>query len=96
MPAKVCSTGEQKALLIGLVLAHCDLVGQRRDGAAPILLLDEITAHLDPLRRAALFEEIVALGSQAWMSGTDPDAFAALGNRAQFYRVEEGRIAPFR
>ena len=79
MPAKVCSTGEQKALLIGLVLAHCDLVGQRRDGAAPILLLDEITAHLDPLRRAALFEEIVALGSQAWMSGTDPEAFAALG-----------------
>ena len=75
MPAKVCSTGEQKALLIGLVLAHCDLVGQRREGAAPILLLDEITAHLDPLRRAALFEEIVALGSQAWMSGTDPDAF---------------------
>ena len=96
MPAKVCSTGEQKALLIGLVLAHCDLVGQRRDGLAPILLLDEIAAHLDPLRRAALFEEIVALGSQAWMSGTDPDAFAALGNRAQFHRVEEGRVAPGR
>ena len=57
---------------------------QRRDGAAPILLLDEIAAHLDPLRRAALFEEIVALGSQAWMSGTDPEAFAALGERAQF------------
>ena len=96
MPAKVCSTGEQKALLIGLVLAHCDLVGQRRDGLAPILLLDEIAAHLDPLRRAALFEEVVALGSQAWMSGTDPDAFAALGNRAQFHRVEEGRVAPGR
>jgi DNA replication and repair protein RecF len=94
MPAKVCSTGEQKALLIGLVLAHCDLVGQRRDGLAPILLLDEIAAHLDPLRQAALFEEIVGLGSQAWMSGTDPDAFAALGNRAQFHHVDEGRIAP--
>ena len=94
IPAKVCSTGEQKALLIGLVLAHCDLVGQRRDGLAPILLLDEIAAHLDPLRRAALFEEIVALGSQAWMSGTDPEAFAALGKRGQFHRVEEGRIAP--
>ena len=51
MPASVCSTGEQKALLIGLVLAHADLVRQRRDGAAPILLLDEIAAHLDPLRR---------------------------------------------
>jgi DNA replication and repair protein RecF len=96
MPAKVCSTGEQKALLIGLVLAHCDLVGQRRDGLAPLLLLDEIAAHLDPSRRAALFEEVVALGSQAWMSGTDPDAFAALGNRAQFHRVEEGRVAPGR
>jgi DNA replication and repair protein RecF len=96
MPAKVCSTGEQKALLIGLVLAHCDLVGQRRDGLAPILLLDEIAAHLDPLRRAALFEEVVALGSQAWMSGTDPEAFAVLGDRAQFHRVEEGRIAACR
>jgi DNA replication and repair protein RecF len=96
MPAKVCSTGEQKALLIGLVLAHCDLVGQRRGGVAPILLLDEIAAHLDPLRRAALFEEIVASRSQAWMSGTDPEAFAALGNRAQFQRVEEGRITPCR
>jgi DNA replication and repair protein RecF len=96
MPAKVCSTGEQKALLIGLVLAHCDLVGERRGGVAPILLLDEIAAHLDPLRRAALFEEIVASRSQAWMSGTDPEAFAALGNRAQFQRVEEGRITPCR
>jgi DNA replication and repair protein RecF len=96
MPAKVCSTGEQKALLVGLVLAHCDLVGQRRDGLAPILLLDEIAAHLDPLRRAALFEEVVTLGSQAWMSGTDPDAFAALQNRAQFHRVEEGRVEPGR
>jgi DNA replication and repair protein RecF len=96
LPAKVCSTGEQKALLIGLVLAHCDLVGLRQDGAAPILILDEITAHLDPLRRAALFEEIVAAGSQAWMSGTDPEAFAGLGERAQFFRLEEGRVTPLR
>jgi len=94
LPAKVCSTGEQKALLIGLVLAHFDVVGLRREGAAPILLLDEITAHLDPSRRAALFEEIIALGSQAWMSGTDPEAFAGLGDRAQFFCLEEGRIAP--
>lgn len=93
MPASVCSTGEQKALLIGLVLAHADLVRQRRDGAAPILLLDEIAAHLDPLRRAALFGEIVALGSQAWMTGTDFHAFSGLEERAQFHRVEDGRIA---
>ena len=92
MPAKVCSTGEQKALLIGLVLAHADLVRQRRNGAAPILLLDEIAAHLDPQRRAALFDEIVALGAQVWMSGTDLEAFAALGERAQNHRVEDGRV----
>jgi DNA replication and repair protein RecF len=96
MPAKVCSTGEQKALLVGLILAHGDLARRRRDGAAPILLLDEIAAHLDPARRTALFKEILALGSQTWMSGTDPEAFSALGNEAQFHRVEEGRIAPVR
>jgi DNA replication and repair protein RecF len=96
MPAKVCSTGEQKALLIGLVLAHCDLVRQRRQGAAPILLLDEIAAHLDPVRRAALFEEILAMGSQTWMSGTDPEAFAGLEGRAQFHRVEGGEVTAFR
>jgi DNA replication and repair protein RecF len=94
MPASVCSTGEQKALLIGLVLAHADIARQRREGAAPILLLDEIAAHLDPLRRAALFEEIVALGSQAWMTGTDVQPFSGLAGRAQFHRVEDGRIAP--
>lgn len=92
MPAGVCSTGEQKALLIGLVLAHADLVRQRRDGATPILLLDEIAAHLDPLRRGALFDEIVALGSQAWLTGTDREAFLALENRARFHHVEDGRI----
>jgi DNA replication and repair protein RecF len=96
MPASVCSTGEQKALLIGLVLAHADLVRQRRDGAAPILLLDEIAAHLDPLRRGALFDEIVALGSQAWLTGTDLQAFSALEKRAGFHHVEDGRIATVR
>jgi DNA replication and repair protein RecF len=94
MPAKVCSTGEQKALLIGLVLAHCDLVRQRYHGTAPILLLDEIVAHLDPLRRAALLAEIIALGTQAWMSGTDPEAFSGLGGQGQFLHLEEGRMAP--
>jgi DNA replication and repair protein RecF len=94
MPASVCSTGEQKALLIGLVLAHADHVCRHREGRAPILLLDEIAAHLDPLRRAALFDEIVALGGQTWMTGTDAEGFSALAGRAQFHRVEDGRVAP--
>lgn len=95
MPARLCSTGEQKALLIGLVLAHAELVKTNRGGSAPILLLDEIAAHLDPLRRAALFEEIIALNTQAWMTGTDPEAFSALGERAQIHRVEDGIVSRF-
>jgi DNA replication and repair protein RecF len=94
MPASVCSTGEQKALLIGLVLAHADLVRQRRNGAAPVLLLDEVAAHLDPLRRGALFDEIVALGTQAWLTGTDVQPFSALAGRAKFCHVEDSRVAP--
>jgi DNA replication and repair protein RecF len=94
MPAATCSTGEQKALLVGLILAHADMLRQHRDGAAPVLLLDEIGAHLDPVRRAALFAEIDALGSQTWMTGTDPEAFSGLAGKAQFHRVEGGRTAP--
>ncbi|MEQ1648676.1 MAG: DNA replication/repair protein RecF [Hyphomicrobiaceae bacterium] len=94
MPAKLCSTGEQKALLIGLVLAHAELVKDRRDGVCPMLLLDEIAAHLDPLRRAALFDEIVRLGGQAWMTGTDPEAFDALKGRAQINRVDDAKVTP--
>jgi len=94
MPARVCSTGEQKSLLLGLVLAHAELVRQRRDGAAPLLLLDEVTAHLDEDRRAALFSEVLALGAQAWMTGTDLRAFDALRGRARFHRVDEARVAP--
>ena len=71
MPARLSSTGEQKSLLLGLVLAHAELLQQRHDGFAPMLLLDEITAHLDENRRAALFAEILRIGSQAWMTGTD-------------------------
>jgi len=89
MPARLCSTGEQKALLIGLILAHAELVARRREGA-PILLLDEVTAHLDVDRRAALFGEIIRLGAQAWMTGTDADAFSWLAGRARFRRVDEG------
>ena len=95
MPAGVCSTGEQKALLIGLVLAHADLVRRHRQGAAPILLLDEVAAHLDPLRRAGLFEEVAALGSQAWMTGTDAEVFSVLRGQAQFHRIQDARIEPF-
>jgi DNA replication and repair protein RecF len=90
--ARLCSTGEQKALLIGLVLAHADLLRRHGQGAAPILLLDEIAAHLDPARRAALFEALVALGAQVVMSGTDPAAFAALGPRAHFLWVANGSV----
>jgi DNA replication and repair protein RecF len=94
MPAASCSTGEQKALLVGLVLAHADHIRRHRDGRAPILLLDEIAAHLDPLRRAALFDEIVALEGQIWMTGTDAEGFSALAGRAQFLHVEEGVVTP--
>jgi DNA replication and repair protein RecF len=93
MPAGNSSTGEQKALLIGLILAHADLVSQHRGGAAPLLLLDEITAHLDPARRLALFAEITRLGCQAWLTGTDAHAFAGLVQRAQFFDVLEGRVS---
>lgn len=92
-PAKLCSTGEQKALLVGLLLAHAELVAARRDGMTPMLLLDEVTAHLDSDRRAALFEELVRLGTQAWMTGTDRQSFSSLAGRAQFWRVGEGTLA---
>jgi len=94
MPARLCSTGEQKALLIGLILAHAELVARRRDGA-PILLLDEVTAHLDAARRAALFAEILRLGAQAWMTGTDAEAFSWLSGKAGFWRVDEGVLSRF-
>lgn len=91
--ARLCSTGEQKALLLGLVLAHAELVAARR-GEAPVLLLDEITAHLDDRRRSALFAEVLRLGAQAWMTGTDMAAFAALDGRARFFTVDDGAAAP--
>ena len=92
MAARLCSTGEQKALLLGLVLAHAELVATRQDGIAPILLLDEITAHLDESRRAALFAEILRLKAQAWMTGTDQSSFAVLARHARFFRVDEGQV----
>ncbi|MCM2291650.1 DNA replication/repair protein RecF [Allorhizobium sp. BGMRC 0089] len=92
MEAERCSTGEQKALLIGLILAHAELVASMT-GFAPILLLDEIAAHLDEGRRAALFDRIDALGGQAFMTGTDRHMFASLGDRAQFITVQDGLLS---
>ncbi len=92
--ARLCSTGEQKALLLGLVLAHAELLTERQEGAAPILLLDEITAHLDVHRRAALFDEILRLKAQAWMTGTDDAAFDALRGKARFWRRGRGPESP--
>ena len=86
--AKDCSTGEQKALLISLILANARALAEQI-GAPPILLLDEISAHLDADRRAALYDEICALRAQAWMTGTGPELFADLGGRAQMAEVSE-------
>jgi DNA replication and repair protein RecF len=85
------STGEQKALLIGLVLAHASLLAEMT-GFAPILLLDEVVAHLDPERRTALYDELEKLGAQVWMTGADPAAFAEIETRAQVFQVSPGRV----
>ncbi|KQS87977.1 MULTISPECIES: DNA replication/repair protein RecF [unclassified Rhizobium] len=92
MEAARCSTGEQKALLVGLVLAHARLVGNMT-GHAPILLLDEIAAHLDEGRRAALFDLVDDLGGQAFMTGTDQSMFSALGERARYLTVANGSVS---
>jgi len=96
MPAGDCSTGEQKALLVGLALAHARALaakdGAERGGGPPLLLLDEAAAHLDADRRAGLVEELLALGAQAWLTGTDQGLFAAFAGRAQELAVREGRV----
>jgi len=86
IPASNASTGEQKALLIGLVLANAALVGNMT-GTAPVILLDEVVAHLDPDRRAALFDALGRLGSQVWMTGADPGAFVDIASRADVIDV---------
>jgi DNA replication and repair protein RecF len=91
LPAADGSTGQQKALLVSIALAHARLVTLSR-GRPPLLLLDEIAAHLDAERRAALFEEVVALGVQSWMSGTDAELFRPLAGRAQVLRVADGAV----
>jgi DNA replication and repair protein RecF len=84
--ARDASTGEQKALLIGLILAHAALVADMT-GATPVILLDEVVAHLDPARRAALFDALDRIGSQVWMTGADPAAFADIAARADVIDV---------
>ncbi|MEH2511609.1 DNA replication and repair protein RecF [Nitrobacteraceae bacterium AZCC 1564] len=91
MPARDASTGEQKALLIGLVLAHANLVAEMTC-ITPLLLLDEVVAHLDPNRRAALFAELAKLGAQVWLTGADPAAFANMGVDADIFDVDGGRV----
>jgi DNA replication and repair protein RecF len=90
-PASLCSTGEQKALLIGLILAHAELVAEQTR-RRPILLLDEVAAHLDPQRRAALFERLERDGGQVWMTGTERTPFAGIGGGATWLEVRDGTV----
>jgi DNA replication and repair protein RecF len=91
LPAETCSTGEQKALLVGLILAHARLVAAM-SGIAPLVLLDEIAAHLDPRRRSGLYEALDTLGGQVWMTGADSTLFAELEGRADLLHVTPGRV----
>jgi DNA replication and repair protein RecF len=89
MPAALCSTGEQKALLIGLILAQARSLTCK----FPILLLDEVAAHLDAVRRAALAEELLDLKLQVFMTGTDQSLFSDFGDNAQVLRVIDGQLS---
>ncbi|MFN3076711.1 MAG: DNA replication/repair protein RecF [Alphaproteobacteria bacterium] len=91
LPAALCSTGEQKALLVSLILAQAREL-RASYGRAPVLLLDEVVAHLDEARRLALYDVLCTLGIQAWMTGTDPFLFAPLGDQAQFFRVHDATV----
>jgi DNA replication and repair protein RecF len=92
IPAADASTGEQKALLIGLILAHARLITEML-GFAPVLLLDEVIAHLDPQRRSALYAELGEIGAQVFMTGADPAAFMEIEAQANVFQVSPGRIA---
>jgi len=91
IPAADASTGEQKALLIGLVLAHARLLSEMT-GAAPVLLLDEVLAHLDPARRLALHHELAELGAQTWMTGADSALFREIESPATVIEVKSGTL----
>jgi DNA replication and repair protein RecF len=88
-PAAQASTGQQKALLIGLILANARALGDTGSGPVPLILLDEAAAHLDTRRRAALFDELSSLGGQAWLTGTEAALFEAFADRAQLIEVCE-------
>ena len=90
VPAASCSTGEQKAMLIAITLAHAELASRGRP--ALLLLLDEVAAHLDPLRRAALFERLRGGKAQVWMTGTEQTPFAEIGSEAAIWRVADGKV----
>lgn len=90
-PAANCSTGEQKALLLGIILAHAELVAAK-NGRRPVLLLDEVAAHLDQIRRAALFARLDSGGGQVWMTGTDPELFGSIGQGAARFHVNNAKI----
>lgn len=91
-PAEACSSGEQKALLLGVVLAESQLIKRESRGLAPLVLLDEVAAHLDGARREALLAEIMTLEAQVWLTGTDAELFSGLADFAQFAEVNRGRI----
>lgn len=94
LPASQCSTGEQKALLIAVLLANTRLQASERR-LTPLLLLDEAVAHLDPRKRSELYNEILELGAQAWFSGTDEKLFSEFGGNAQFVRIIDGTIQQY-
>ena len=91
-PAALCSTGEQKALLLSLILAHAE-IGRAQARRPLVILLDEVAAHLDPVRRGALFERLRASGGQVWMTGTEPSLFEGLGDATRLH-VDHGKVAP--
>lgn len=93
VPAGQCSTGQQKALLIAVILASARVQAAERD-SVPLLLLDEVAAHLDARRREALFEELLGLGAQVWMTGTESEVFRPLAGAAQFFHVADATVAP--
>ena len=90
-PVGQCSTGEQKAVLVSIVLAQAR-VRTDMTGTPPLLLLDEVAAHLDEVRRDALFDELAGLSAQSWMTGTDAHSFRSMGDRAQFFRVADASV----
>jgi len=93
MDADQCSTGEQKALLVGVTLAQARALADDAGAGASLILIDEAAAHLDAVRRAALFDELLANPGQAWLTGTDQSLFEAFGSRAQLFEVRDGAVA---